>query len=117
MGWDHHSESGFAVHPSNCAFEEVPAKSPKCAFIQMSQQMMGVVAQNVSAPSAGVALDNFPDRACATHHHESAAIATRISGKLPSLVRYAAAIDNPLAIPSTDIRLAFIKPSRQAEED
>src|SRR5215831_8209352 len=99
IGCDHHSGNGFVVHPSNCAFEVAPVKSPKCVFIQSSHAAIGLAAQSASAPSAGIAPRSLPPRASAMHHHKSAPIATKISGKLLTLVRYAAAIDRPVAIP------------------
>src|SRR5262245_30379566 len=99
IGCDHHSENGFAVHPSNCAFEVAPVKSPKCVFIQRSHATIGIAAQTASAPSGRIALRSLPARASAMHHHKIAAIATNISGRLLSLLRYAAAIDKPVAIP------------------
>src|SRR5689334_9548850 len=99
IGCDHQSEKGFVVHPSNCAFEVAPVKSPKCVFIQKSQATIGVAAQNTSAPRADIALRNLPTRPSAMHHHKIAATATTINGKLLSFVRYAAAIDRPVAIP------------------
>ena len=32
IGCDHQSENCFVVHPSNCAFEAAPVKSPKMRF-------------------------------------------------------------------------------------
>src|SRR5206468_11328901 len=86
-------------HPSNCAFEVVPVKSPKCVFIQRSHPTIGVAAQPASAPSAGIALRSLSARASVMHHHKIAPTATNISGRLLSFVRYAAAIDKPVAIP------------------
>src|SRR5262249_43107961 len=99
IGCDHQSENGFVVHPSNCAFEVAPVKSPKCAFIQRSHAAIGVAAQTASAPSAGTAPRSLRAPALVMHHHKIATIATTITGRLLSLVRYAAAIDKPVAIP------------------
>src|SRR5215475_8357561 len=98
IGCDHQSENCFVVHPSNCAFEVAPVKSPKCVLIQRSHATIGVAAQNPSAPSAGIAPRSLPARASTMHHHEIAPTATHISGRLLSFVRYAAAIDKPVAI-------------------
>src|SRR5262249_25924471 len=76
IGCDHQSENGFAVHPSNCAFEVVPVKSPKCVFIQSSHATIGVAAQMTNAPSAGIARRNLPARDSEMHHHKIAATAT-----------------------------------------
>src|SRR6266571_7886935 len=92
IGWDHQSENGFAVHPSNRAFEAAPVKSPKWDFIHSIHAAIGVAAQNASAPSAGIAPRSLPARASVMHHHKIAPTATNISGRLLSFVRYAAAI-------------------------
>ena len=99
IGCGHQSENGFVVHPSNCALEAVPVKSPKCVFIQRSHATMGVAAENASAPSAGIAPRSLPARASEMHHHKIAPTATNIDGRLLSFVRYAAAVDKPVAIP------------------
>src|SRR6266480_4087457 len=99
IGCDHQSENGFAVHPSNCAFEAPPVKSPKWVFIQNIHAMIGIAVQATSAPSAGIAPRSFRERACARLHDATTATATKISGRLLSFVRYVAAIDEPVAIP------------------
>src|SRR5215813_5581852 len=99
IGCHHQSENCFVVHPSNCAFEVAPVKSPKCVFIQKSQTEIGIPAKTATAPTAGIAGRSFPARASTMHHHEIAPRATKISGRLLSFVRYAAAIDKPVAIP------------------
>src|ERR1700757_4063546 len=71
IGCDHQSENCFVVHPSNCAFEVAPVKSPKCVFIQRSQATIGVPAQNVNAPSVGIARRSLPARASVIHHHKT----------------------------------------------
>src|SRR4029453_15448468 len=98
IGCDHQSENRFVVHPSNCAFEVAPVKSPKCVFIQRSHATIGIAAQNASAPSAGIDPRSLPARALVMHHHKVAPTATTITGRLLSFVRYAAAINKPLAI-------------------
>src|SRR6478736_4481255 len=70
IGCDHQSENGFVVHPSNCAFEVAPVKSPKCVFIQRSHPSIGVAAQPASAPSAGIALRSLSARPSVMHHHK-----------------------------------------------
>src|SRR6266550_6688389 len=87
IGWDHQSENGFAVHPSNRAFEAAPVKSPKWNFIHSIHAMLGIAAQATNAQSVGMALRSFPQRACSRYHHASTPIATRINGKLLSFVR------------------------------
>src|SRR6201987_219084 len=99
IGCDHQSENCFVVHPSNCALEVAPVKSPKCVFIQRSQATIGVAAQIDRAINAGIAPRNFPARTSVMHHHKIAATATTMSGRLLSFVRYAAAIDKPVTIP------------------
>src|SRR5436190_6597152 len=99
IGCGHQSENCFVVHPSDCVFEVAPVKSPNCVFIQRSHVTIGVPAHNASAPSAGIAPRSLPARTSVMHHHKIAPTATNISGRLLSFVRYAAAIDNPVAIP------------------
>ena len=99
IGCDHQSENCFVVHPSNCAFELAPVKSPKCVFIQWSHATIGVAAQNASAASAGIAPRSLPVRDSVMHHHKTPPTATNISGRLLSFVRYAAVIDKPVSIP------------------
>src|SRR3977135_601503 len=84
IGCDHQSENGFAVHPSSCAFEAAPVKSPKWNFIQAIHAIVGIAAQTTSALSAGIAWRNLLDRACARHHDAITPTATRTSGKLLS---------------------------------
>src|SRR5215471_462649 len=99
IGCNHQSESCFVVHPSNSAFEAAPVKSPKCVFIQKSQTTIGIAAQTAIAPIGGITLRSLPARASRMHHHKIAPMATIISGRLLSFVRYAAAIEKPAAIP------------------
>src|SRR5215468_2311911 len=100
IGCDHQSENCFVVHPSNCAFEVAPVKSPKCVFTQRSHATIRVAAQTASAPSARIVPRSLPARASAMHHHKIAPTAINISGRLLSFVRYVAAIDKPVAIPT-----------------
>src|SRR5262245_766190 len=98
IGCDHQSENCFVVHPSNRIFEAAPVKSPKCVFIQRSHTTIGVATQTASALIENIVPRGLPVRAAMMHHHPSALRATNMSGKLLSFVRYAAAIDNPVAI-------------------
>src|SRR6516164_11036740 len=91
IGCDHQSGNGFVVHPSACAFDAVPVKSPKYVFTQRNHPRTGVAAHNTSAPSAGVAPRSLFDRACAMPHQSREPKATKIRGTLLTLVRYAAA--------------------------
>src|SRR5262249_45455278 len=104
IGCNHQSQKGFFVQPSNCALEVAPVKSPKCVLIQNSHATIGGAAQSASAPSGGIAPRSLPARASAMHHHKIAPIATNISGRLPSFVSYAAAIDKSVTTPSNTPR-------------
>src|SRR6267378_3554777 len=87
IGCDHQSENGFAVQPSNCALVADPVKSPKLDLIQIIQSAIGIAAQQMSPLNAGIASRTLRDPTWQAHQYAMAAIATRISGKLLSLVR------------------------------
>src|SRR5882724_11040021 len=87
IGCGHQLENDFAVQPSNCAFVAVPVKSPKLDLIQIIQAAMGIAAQQMSAPNAGIASRIFRERTRKAHQYAMAKIATRMNGKLLSFVR------------------------------
>jgi hypothetical protein len=64
-----------------------PVKSPKLDLIQIIQAAIGIAAQQMSALNAGIASRTLRDRTRQAHEYAMAAIATRMSGKLLSLVR------------------------------
>src|ERR1700758_2539225 len=99
IGCDHQSENCFVVHPSNCAFDAARVKSPKCVFIQKSHATIRVAPHRAIVASSRIAPRSLPARASVMHHDKTAPTATNINGRLPSFVRYAAAIDKPVAIP------------------
>src|ERR1700680_3928433 len=86
MGCDPQSENVFAVQPSNCALVAEPVKSPKLDLIQTIQAAMGIAAQQTNALNAGIASRTLRDRTPEAHQYAMTPIATKMSGKLLSLV-------------------------------
>src|SRR5262249_61932635 len=93
------SEIFFFAHQIIFAWGGPRLKPPKCFCNQKSQREIETPKKPATAPTAGIAGRSFPARASTMHHHEIAPRATKISGRLLSFVRYAAAIDKPVAIP------------------